>query len=441
MAGTAPVIRYPWKRGPVSEKPITGPKAGDRYVVISSDCHGGAPMDTYRQYLDSTLVDDFDAWRKSFVVEFEDLKDTGSEEYQRNHVSAVRQKDLEGDGVVGEVIFPNTIPPFFSAHHALVGRPPADGEGFRRSWAGLKAHNRWLADFCAELPGRRAGVAQVWLTDLAMARTEIEHIKNAGLFGGILLPIPGDSSSEPPLHSPFYEPLWSVCEDLEVPINVHGGSGAPDFGGHASSLAVMITTASFYSQRPLAQMIVSGVFERHPRLKVAFTETGSNTWIPAMLANLDWYAGRVERVPNSHTAHWAGRTLKKLSMKPSEYFSRNCWHGASFMNRGECAHRHEEGVNRIMWGSDYPHYEGTFPYTRDALRWTFQGVDPAEVQMMLAGSAASIYGFDLEALATISARVGPTLADLAGPMDESEIPPGAWTEALETVPRPMLLDR
>ena len=414
----------------------SGVAAGDRYVVISADGHAGAPIDEYRDYLDAEFLDDYDAWRSSYRVTFDDLKDPDTEAFQRNHVSAVRQRDLEGDGVAAEVLFPNTIPPFFSEHHALVGRPPTDPEDFRRSWAGLRAHNRWLADFCGEVPGRRAGVAQVWLTDLEVARQEIERTTEDGLFGGILLPIPADSSTEPPLHAPFYEPLWSLCEDLDVPITVHGGSGQPDFGGFSSSIAVMITTASFYSHRPLAQLVVSGVFERHPRLRVAFTETGSNTWVLPLLMNLDWYADRCERVPSSHTAHWAGRALRKLSMRPSEYFARNCWHGASFMNRGDCALRHEEGVDRIMWGSDYPHYEGTFPHTRPALRWTFQGVDPGEVQMMLATNAANMYGFDLDRLIPVAEKIGPTVDDLAGPMDESEIPPDAWTEALAVVPRP-----
>src|SRR5436853_5619846 len=130
-----------------------GLAAGDRYVVISADCHCGASMDTYREYLDPALRDDYDSWRASFDSPFEDLRDTHTEEYRRNFDSAIRQRDLEGDGIVGEVAFPNTIPPFFGTMPFL-GNDAKTAEDFRRQWAGLQAINRWLADVCAELPGR-----------------------------------------------------------------------------------------------------------------------------------------------------------------------------------------------------------------------------------------------------------------------------------------------
>jgi hypothetical protein len=76
-----------------------------------------------------------------------------------------------------------------------------------------------------------------------------------------------------------------------------------------------------------------------------------------------------------------------------------------------------------MWGSDYPHTEGTFPFTREGLRLTFATVPPGETQAMLAGNAAAVYGFDLDALALIAARVGPTVAEVARPLDE--MPAGA----------------
>ena len=96
-----------------------------------------------------------------------------------------------------------------------------------------------------------------------------------------------------------------------------------------------------------------------------------------------------------------------MSLTPSEYFARQCHIGASFLPPSECDLRHEIGVDRILWGSDYPHVEGTYPYTREHLRLTFAGVDPDEVQRMVATNAARLYGFDLERLAPLAARVGP----------------------------------
>jgi hypothetical protein len=84
----------------------------------------------------------------------------------------------------------------------------------------------------------------------------------------------------------------------------------------------------------------------------------------------------------------------------------------------DVAARYTIGLDRFMWGSDYPHDEGTYPYTREHLRQLFHDSDPAELQQILAGSAAELYDFDLDALAPIAAKVGPTVAELAQPLDQ-----------------------
>ena len=95
---------------------------------------------------------------------------------------------MEADGVVAEVIFPNTIPPFFPAVSLVNQAPPANAGDLDRRWAGLQAHNRWLADFCADAPGRRAGIAQIMLHDVDAAVAEVRWAKEHGLTGGVLLP-------------------------------------------------------------------------------------------------------------------------------------------------------------------------------------------------------------------------------------------------------------
>jgi len=80
------------------------------------------------------------------------------------------------------------------------------------------------------------------------------------------------------------------------------------------------------------------------------------------------------------------------------------------------AARHHLGVNRIMWGIDYPHAEGCFPYAREAMRLTFVDVPEPEIRAMLGETAADVYGFDLEQLRPIADRVGPTVGDVAEPL-------------------------
>jgi len=93
------------------------------------------------------------------------------------------------------------------------------------------------------------------------------------------------------------------------------------------------------------------------------------------------------------------------------------------MHREDCLHRDRIGVDSVMWGSDYPHREGSAPYSHEAIRLTFAGVPRDEVALMLGGNAAALYGFDLDALAPIAARVGPRVDEVAAGLDA--VPEGA----------------
>jgi hypothetical protein len=92
--------------------------------------------------------------------------DIEGDDAERNWDSNRRLAELEADGVVAEVLFPNTIPPFFPKT-SLMHQPPGASDGdLERRWAGLRAHNRWMADFCGDAPGRRAGICQIMLHDV-----------------------------------------------------------------------------------------------------------------------------------------------------------------------------------------------------------------------------------------------------------------------------------
>ena len=147
----------------------------DRYTVISADCHAGADLLDYREYLDPAYRDEFDSWAATYVNPFADLAD---EEAERNWDSDRRNADLDTEGIAGEVLYPNTIPPFFPSS-SLAATPPESARELELRWAGLRAHNRWLADFCSLSPERRAGVGQVMLQDLDEAVAEIAQIGRA----------------------------------------------------------------------------------------------------------------------------------------------------------------------------------------------------------------------------------------------------------------------
>ena len=119
---------------------------------------------------------------------------------------------------------------------------------------------------------------------------------------------------------------------------------------------------------------------------------------------------------------YAAQLAANLSVRPSEYWQRQCYAGASFLHPAETSIRDRIGVDKIMWGSDYPHRESSYPFSNEALRLSFAGIDPVEVQQMLGGNAARLFGFDIDSLAQVARRVGPTHEEIARPLEPAEIP-------------------
>jgi predicted TIM-barrel fold metal-dependent hydrolase len=381
----------------------------DPYTLISADCHAGGNHEMYREYLDARYLDEFDRWRGAYSNPFKDLQ---AGRRTQNWDDDRRISELEADGVVAEVTFPNTIPPFFPTG-AVIARPPQPEE-YELRLAGIRAHNRWLADWCARYPDRRAGIGQIFLNDVDDAIDDVRWCREHGLRGGVLLqPAPDDMKHIKPLYAPDYDPLWRECEDLGVVLNAHsGGAGMPDYGPYPAAGLLWITETTFFSRRPLAQMLLSGVFERFPELKFVLTENGAS-WVPTVLAQLDAFSKQARATGRIGELKYDPDEM--LPLLPSEYFARNCWMGVSFPSPVEAQTRNQIGLDRFMWGSDYPHDESTWPNTREGLRRAFAGTPDAELRRLLGGNAADVYGFDLDALAPIAARVGPTVAELNEP--------------------------
>ena len=143
----------------------------DRYTIISSDCHAGGNHAQYREYLDPAYVERFDEWRGRYKNPFRDLQDDGR---SRNWDDERRISEMEADGVVAEVVFPNTVPPFFPTG-VVIAPAPTTPEDYELRLAGIRAHNRWLADFCAAHPERRAGLGQILLNDVDDTLEDIER--------------------------------------------------------------------------------------------------------------------------------------------------------------------------------------------------------------------------------------------------------------------------
>ena len=384
----------------------------DRYTVISADTHAGGSHAMYREYLEEKYLDDFDAWRDKYKNPFSDL---GDQRRLRNWDTEMRTRQQDEDGVAGEVIFPNTVPPIFPSF-VLFARPPKADE-YEHRLAGIRAHNRWLVDFCAEQPERRKGIGQIFINDIDDAIDDVRWIKDHGLTGGVLLPnVPPDVDWVKQLNHPDYDRLWAVCQELDVPINVHGGTGTPAYEPLPSSALMMIAEVPYFSRRPLLFMLLSGAFERFPGLKFVLTEQGC-AWLPELVQYLD---GHLESIR-------ANGAIGELRFKPehilpknaSDYVRQNCWFGLSFPLKADLdAAVATVGIDHVMWGSDYPHDEATSPYSNIALRQVFHDWDPADVRKVLTENPAELYGFDVDALAPVAERIGPTVAEIAQPVTE-----------------------
>lgn len=390
----------------------------ERYIVISADGHAGGNIPDYRPYLESKWHEDFDAWAAEYENPYEDLEgDLGG----RNWDSARRMADLEADGQAAEIIYPNTIPPFYPKT-SLTAQPPAVTKADSdRRWAGLQAHNRWLVDFCNDYPGRRAGVVQINLHDVENSVKEIHWAHDQGLTGGVLLPGTPPGSGLEQLHHACYEPIWQACEELGMAVNHHTGSAAPPMGPDPEDVITFLLEVSWYAHRAFYQLIIGGALERHPNLQLVFTEQGT-AWVPDELLRLDYFFDRMRSSDGSQEQVWGAEVMAKLSLKPSEYWARQCHVGASFIRPMEMGVRHQVGVDRIMWGSDYPHKEASSPYSREAIALAFAGVPKHEAEQMLSINAAKLYGFDLEFLRPIADRIGPRVDEVFAGLPPRAVP-------------------
>ena len=373
----------------------------------------------YREYLDPAFRDDFDAWRGKYKNPFRDLQDDGR---SRNWDDERRIGDQDAEGVVAEVVFPNTVPPFFPTGVVIAPAPAPDELEHRL--AGIRAHNRWLADFIAAQPKRRCGLAQIFLNDVDEAIADVKWCKEHGINGVLLPGVSPDTPWIEPLASDYYDPLWAVCQDLDMPVTHHaGGSGIPKPPDGPFKNLIFIMETGFYANRALWHMIWGGVFERFPRLRLIMTEQGTA-----------WVKPTLDRMDNHYKAMKAGR-IGELgvpedaipSKSPWETFRENIWVGASFPAPSDAKGFADIGIDKLMWGSDYPHNEATSPFSKESLRNSFADWDEADLRKILSENAAEVYGFDLKALAPLAQTHGPTVDEIATPLDA--IPKGATSPA------------
>jgi predicted TIM-barrel fold metal-dependent hydrolase len=280
-----------------------------------------------------------------------------------------RVADMDLDGVQTEVLY--TDPTGGAAFYRF---DPAVGI------AALRALNSAALDFAAHAPDRLVIVHQLPLHDIATAVDELTRLVDAGA-RAVQVPLyPGDCGLKP-YWDEHYQPLWSAIEDAGVPVSLHvcppagRGLGADP----TPARGIFQVMPPILMSQPMVELILTGVFTRHPRLRVVLVEAGLS-WIPYMLDRLD----RVH-----HHSRWAERGMP-LDDLPSTYWYRNM---AATFEEDELglSMRDRLGVENLLWATDYPHADSTFPRSREVIATEFADCTTQETAALVAGNAARIY--------------------------------------------------
>ncbi len=302
------------------------------------------------------------------------------------YVPEAKLKDMDADGVFADVIFPTCGLHVYSI---------PDGELLS---AVCRAYNDYVAEFCAGHLDRIRGIAMINLDDIEEGTRELRRAAKLGTAGAM---IPVYPPEDRPYDSAIYDPFWAAAQELGIPLSLHIGTVRKVIQtvGRSAQDAVRVddglrspvesSSRTHLVQLSVARMIYSGVFHRFPGLRVGVVEFESG-WLPYFLQAMDF----------NHTqrARKEGSYFLPRDVMPSSVFHANMF--VSFQE-DEIGIRCRDliGVDNMVWGSDYPHQESTFPRSRQILDELFEGVPDVEREKITSSNAAKLYGFALPAAA------------------------------------------
>jgi predicted TIM-barrel fold metal-dependent hydrolase len=285
----------------------------------------------------------------------------------------LRLADLDRDGVDATVMYGPVAP-------LLVPDPVVR----QMSYA---AYNDWLVEFCQAAPRRLIGAGILPADDPALATEELARVAGRGLRHVVLLA----AAADPPLYHPAWEPFWATAAETRIPIGLHLLVGAPSAHPEVSPLAASVINGVQVPLQlldPLVGLIYSGVFARHPDLRLVLAESGI-AWLPYVLQRMD----NEHRKYVEARAVWEARGWPPLEGRPSEYFHRQVW--ATFQDDavglGQLA---TIGEDRVMWASDYPHPDSTWPHSQQVIAAQMADLPEPTRRRVTCENARSLYGLD-----------------------------------------------
>lgn len=375
------------------------------YKVICADSHVNPPPDFWQEYLPASLRelapkiehgDDadyvvFEGRRKKLNLigaqagrKGEDFKIEGRISDMRGGgwLPDERLIDMDTDGLDAAVMF---------------GGGPLGTTNDELYIQSFDAYNRWLADFCSYNPSRLVGVAYLPMRDIdesiAMLKIAAERgfkavnipafpqaksLKQMELAGGAqVVALTGNPNGELQYRDPEFDRFWAAVVDLDMAVTIHLGARMARFGDKEHFLPDLLMT-KFSMAEPIAIMIFGGVFQRFPKLRFCSIESG-----------VGWFAFAATYMDKT----WAKQrfwTESKLTQPPSFYMDQNVY-GSFIHDKPGIFTRHLPGGKNIMWSSDYPHSETTFPESRDCIADLFEGVPEDEKYEITCGRAKRVF--------------------------------------------------
>ena len=388
------------------------PDAVDKYFMCSADGHAQEPNDFLSARMDKKFHDRLptlvlakkkrkDGESKPDAEVLDSSSDEEVEQYQKTegfrpvklnwtkpvegheklrHKSGrdpeSRVRDLALDGCDAEIIFPNK---------GLTVWASADADFSHEM---CRAWNDWAWEEFAEYNDRLAPMACIAPRAMDKAIAEIQRSAERG-FRGLCLPTK-PTFGPPDVDDPNYnlkefEPLWDCIDEVGLPVTFHISTGRDPRTSRSQGGAVINYAVHSLSpaMEPLANLCASGVAQRHPNLRFGTIEAGIG-WVPWMLGAMD------EAYLKHHM--WV---RPKLELLPSEYFRRQGFASFQEDRAGLDLAREHDLIDNFLWANDFPHHEGTWPYSAQAIERTMGHLTDTERAKILGLNSAKIFGFDI----------------------------------------------
>lgn len=379
--------------------------------IVDADAHIDPPHDMWKDYLPSHLkdlapviehADDgdyivFEGNRRPFMMINNQAGRTGKDFKMKGRLAdqrkvwdpATRLADMDLDGMDAAILF---------------GGGPLGSFNNDLYIASYEAYSRWVMDFASVAPNRLIPIGYVPMRDIDET---VEHVKRLAKMGFRAINLPafpqnpdawntssgvkalksgqvsaltGDPKGELQYWQPEFDKLWAAICDHDLVISFHLGARVPRFGEKQYFLADMPMSKMSMAE-PIAIFIFNAIFQRFPKLKIASVESG-----------VGWFAWFTEYI----TRTWEKQrfwTESPLTEPPSYYMDNNVW-GSFIQDRTGILNRDLPGGKNIMWSSDYPHSETTFPNSREIILRDFEGIPEDDIRDIICNNAKRLYRLD-----------------------------------------------